>query len=270
MIKKLPTFLFVFFIYTISFAQSSRILINGVIKNSSLQPIANTHIVNLTTKKGTVSNKNGAFNIPVKEGDWLQISNIQFITKKIKIKKGNLKERVLLIYLIPIENELEEAVIKKKMKGILDLDRKEKEKDTLPKVDKDYYDFSNMDFSKVKVDEKKAKSSQYLTDPVSKVAGLPPATIGIPDGSLEAKRALRRKINFKESFPDKLMQLFGEKFFFVKLKIPNDNYYHFLQYCEQFGIERLFKQGKQIDVLKVLLKESKPYLLLLEKNKKQE
>ena len=268
MIKKLPTFLFLFFIYSISFAQSSRVLINGVIKNPSLQPIINTHIVNLTTKVGTVSNKNGAFNIPVKEGDWLQISNIQFITKKIKIKKGNLKERVLLIYLIPLKNELEEVTIKKKMKGSLDLDRKEKEKDTLPKIDKDYYNFSKMDFSKVKVDENKAKSAQYLTDPVSKVAGLPPATIGIPDGSLEAKRALRRKISYKEKFPNMLMQMFGEQFFFVKLKIPKDNYYHFLQYCEPFGIEKLFKERKQIEVLKILLKESKSYLLLLEKNKK--
>ncbi|MFT4576859.1 MAG: hypothetical protein ACI9SI_001795 [Polaribacter sp.] len=267
MIQKLPTFLLLFFAYHITTAQSNRVLIFGEIKNASLNPIANTHIVNLTTKVGAVSNKNGAFNIPVKEGDWLQISNIQFITKKVKIKKGNLNERVLLIYLMPVKNVLDEAIIKKKMKGVLSLDRKDKAKDSLPRIDQEYYNFSTMNFSNVKVDKNKPKSAQYLTDPVAKFAGLPPVSIGLRDRALEAKRAVKRDINFKESFPNKLKQLFGAQFFFDNLKIPKDNYYHFLQYCNPLGIERLFKDEKHLEILKILLKESKSYLLLLENNK---
>ena len=92
-------------------------------------------------------------------------------------------------------------------------------------------------------------------------------SIGIPDRALEAKKARRRDINFKESFPGKLMHLFGARFFFVKLKIPKDNYYPFLQYCNPSGIERLFKDKKHLEILKILLKESKSYLLLLENDK---
>lgn len=251
----------------IAIAQSNSILINGEIKNTYLKPIVNTHIINLSTGVGTVSNKKGAFNIPVKKGDWLQISNIQFISKKIKIKKGNLTERVLLIYLMPVRNILDEAILKKKMKGILSLDRKDKEKDTLPRIDQEYYNFSNIDFSNVKVDENKPKSAQYLTDPIARTAGLPSASVNIPDRALEERRAVKREINFKEKFPKKLLKLFGERFFFDNLKIPKENYYHFLQYCNPLGIERLFKYKNHLEILKILLKESKSYLLLLENNK---
>ena len=63
---------------------------------------------------GTISDKNGAFNIRVQSGDWIQISNIQFRTKKIKLKKGTIQEGILSVYLIPVTNLLEEAVLQRK------------------------------------------------------------------------------------------------------------------------------------------------------------
>ena len=277
MIQKLPTFLLLFFLYQIAIAQSNRVLINGSIKNVALKPIENTHVVNLTTGVGTVTNKNGAFNIPVKEGDWLQISNIQFRTKKIKVKKGNLKERVLLIYLIAIENKIEEVVIKKKLKGHLALDKLKTKKDTIGDQMKSMMEMikdmgheaiMNMKVGSDELHLKKSRNAQLITDPVAKFAGLPPKTIGIKDGALEAKRARRRSINFKESFPNKLIQLFGERFFLINLKIPEDKFYHFLQFCDTFGIEKLFKDGKHIELLKILMRESKTYLIQIENNKK--
>jgi hypothetical protein len=61
--------------------------------------------------------------------------------------------------------------------------------------------------------------------------------------------------------------MFGEQFFFVKLKIPKEKYFHFLEYCAPLNIETLYKEEKFLDLLKILLKESKSYLLLLENNK---
>lgn len=275
MTQKLPTYLLFLFLYHSAIAQSNRVLITGSIKSASLKPIENTHVVNLTTGVGNVSNKNGMFNIPVKEGDWLQISNIQFRTKKIKIKKGNLKERALLIHLIPIENKITEVVIKKKFKGHLALDKIKNKKDPIGEKIKGLLeiikDMGHEAIINMKIDDdelhlKKSKNAQLITDPVAKFAGLPPKSIGIKDGALEAKKARRRKINFKESFPNKLIQLFGERFFLVKLKIPKDKFYHFLQYCDSSGIEKLFKDGKHIDLLKILIKKSKTYLINLEEN----
>ena len=110
-------------------------------------------------------------------------------------------------------------------------------------------------------------NAQYHTDPTMKNVAVSIVSVGIPNNSLKKKRAQKKKLNFKENFPDKLKQKFGEHFFFIKLKIPRDNYFHFLQFCEPLSIQRLFKEEKYIDLLKILLKESKSYLLLIENNK---
>jgi hypothetical protein len=267
MAKKLLLLLILFFVSQISFGQSNLFEIDGLILDPDSKIIKNTHIVNLSSGIGTVSDSEGKFTLKVKLGDWLQITNIQFYSKKERITIGHFKEKTILIYLLPIINQLDEVEIKKRMTGFLNFDRTNEPEDSLPKIDKGYYDFSKMDFSNVKVDENKAKSAQYLTDPVSKVAGLPPATIGIPDYSSIRKKALRKELNFKKSFPERLKELFSEQFFYERLKIPKDNYYHFLDYCNSFGIEDLYKKGEPIEILKILLKESKSYLLLLENNK---
>lgn len=275
--KKLPTFLLLLFLHQIIIAQTNRVVINGSVKNTSLKPILNTHVVNLTTGVGTISNKNGVFNIPVKEGDWLQISNIQFITKKIRLKKGNIKERFLSIHLIPVANVLEEAIINKKLKGDLTSDMIRDKRDTIREKVKSmmeiimsmkHEDIMNMKIGDDERHMKKPKNAQLSTDPVAKFAGLPPETIGIPDYALIAKRARRKEISFKEVFPNKLLQIFGEELFFIKLKIPKDKYYNFLQYCSRLDIEKLFKEQKHIELLKILIQESAAYLLLLEKNPK--
>ena len=63
-----------------------------------------------------------------------------------------------------------------------------------------------------------------------------------------------------------LLSEFGEPFFENDLKIPTDNYYNFLEYCNPLGIEDLFKQNRKIELINVLKKESISYLLLLNKN----
>jgi hypothetical protein len=265
--KRILLILLSIFVSTVSIAQKKTFQLDGLLLDLNSKGIENAHIVNLNTKVGTISNSNGKFILTVRLGDWLEITNIQYQSKKVRITQENVTTKSKLIYLISIVNTLEEAVIKKKMIGFLRSDRIEKGKDTIPKIDQDFYNFSKMDFSNVKVDEKKPNDSRFLTDPITKVAGLPPVTIGIPDKSLIRRRKLKKRINFKEQFPVKLKLMLSEDYFHKKLKIPKDNYYHFIEYCTPLGIEELFKQEKYLELLKILLKESKSYLLLIEKSK---
>lgn len=268
--------LLIFFFLGVSIAlnsQEKRIEISGVVIDQSSKALKNSHILNLTTKQGTISDNEGKFTINVKKGDWIQITNIQYHNKKIRVTKSINSERFLRIYLLPILNQLDEVKIKKRMTGFLGFDRIDTPKDTLPKIDKEYYDFSKMDFTAYDNAIKQAKkrkekgSSIYLTDPTMKNVATTISSVDIPDKSSAKKRAERKELNFKESFPENLKNLFGEHFFFVRLKIPKEQYYHFLTYCNPLGIELLFKAKKHIEVLKILLKESKSYLLLLEKDK---
>jgi len=267
--------LFIFFLgisFTL-YSQQKRIEINGVILNPFSNGLKNSHIINLSSKEGAISDTNGAFTIKAKKGDWLQITNIQYRNKKIKITQNIDKDRFVRVYLILITNLLKEVQIKKRMTGFLGFDRIEKPKDTLPKIDKEYYNFSKMDFTAYDTAIKQVKKikekgeATYLTDPTMKNVATTISSVAIPDKSSIKKRAMRKELNFKESFPEKLKKLFGDHFFFVRLKIPKDKYYHFLAYCNSLGIEELYKNNKHLDILKILLKESKSYILLLENNK---
>lgn len=262
MIKKLPNYVFIIFLLFSFNFQGQTVWLKGTVKNTSLKGIKNAHILNLTTKKGTVSNENGLFNIKVKKGDWLQISNVQYKSAKQRVTNTNIKEKTVQVYLFEITNQLEEVKIKKKMKGFLSLDRKTQPKDTkfgTPLIS--LKEIAKMDLSKVNLGRNlKPKSAQHLTDPVAKAAGLPTATVGIPDRSSLRKKALRKELNFKTNFPIKLKNELGEHFFFQKLKIPKDKYYHFLSYCSSLGIEQLYKEKKTLQLIKLLQEQSKSYL----------
>ena len=267
MIKKLPTFFILILFIPSAISQNKKALISGTIKNTYLKPIKGTHIVNLTTQKGAVSDNQGNFTLEVNEGDWLLISNVQYKQKRLRITSKTIEGKTIQIHLFAIVNELSEVVLKKKMTGILKKDRIEKEKDTLPKIDKDYYNFSKMDLSikKVKILNDKS-NAQYHTDPTMKNVATTIASIGIPDKTSAKKRALRKELDFKKQFPYKLKKELGEHFFFITLKIPKERYHHFLNYCNSFGIDQLYKNGKVLALMEILKKESKSYLLIINKD----
>ncbi len=258
-----------------SFSQNTLVL-KGIIYDTSFSPIENMHIYNETAKMGTISNKKGEFKISVSEGDWLHISNIQYISKKIKVKKGNLQEKFLQVHVISRNNLLEEVVITNQLKGTLTSDILTPKKDSIKEqiemligsiMDIPHQEIMEMAIGADEQHLKKPDNAQLLTDPIAKTAGLPLSIMSFSDPYLEKKRALRKKINFKERFPNQLIKLLGEDFFFVKLKIPKEKYHHFLTYCDSLGIETLFKEEKHLELLKVLLKESKSYLIVIENNK---
>lgn len=226
--QQLQIFIFLWILIQYSFSQNTLVL-EGIIYDTSSSPIEHMHIYNETTKTGTISNKKGAFKISVSEGDWLHISNIQYISKKIRIKKGNLHEGFLQVHVIVRNNLLEEVVVEKKLKGRLTSDLLKPKKDSIKAqmemligsiMDIPHKEIMNMAIGSDEQHLKKPDNAQLLTDPISKNAGLPLSTIKISDPYLEKKRALRKKINFKEGFPRQLLKLLGEDFFFIKLKIP--------------------------------------------------
>ena len=270
--KKLLSIFFFLLFFQLTFSQEKRVEINGIVVNQSTKGILNSHIVNLSTNEGTVSDDEGKFTIKVKKGDWIQISNIQFHSKKLRITNGSFKARFLRIFLLPIMNQLEEVVLKKKMKGVLSLDRINVQKDTIADQMKSIVDYiMGIGFDNI-MKMGIGKDERHLAKPTVTPGQLPGfkgvgGSATIPYADLKKKRADRKFISFKERFPLELIKIFGEHFFFERLKIPKDKYYHFIEYCTPLGIEQLYRNKKHLDVLKTLLKAGKSYLLLLENNK---
>ncbi|KGL64024.1 hypothetical protein [Polaribacter sp. Hel1_85] len=263
MIKKLLE-LFLLFFTIISLSQEKQILISGKILDS-IGIVKNANIINLKTNQGTFSFDDGSFSIFVHIGDSLQISSVQHITKKMKIRKETTAKNSLIIRLKSNTYVLDAFELKRhNLTGRLGIDIKNIPTDKKDSLLRNVMDFSNVDFKKkdFRIDENmKAKPPIVNTVPNSfSGAG---ASVSIPFKDKES--ILRKELNRKKAVPYKILSTLGKKFFFDELKIPKDNYFHFLDYCNPLGIEKLHQENKILELIKIFQKESVPYLKIIKK-----
>ena len=103
-------FAFILTLFTCFFANAQKV--NGIVYDS-IAAIENIKIVNLNTKKFTVSNKKGQFTIPAKVNDTLHFSSIFYHEQTLIINASHTND-TFVIELKKINNELEEVVLKEK------------------------------------------------------------------------------------------------------------------------------------------------------------
>ena len=272
MIKKLLVFI-TFFIFIINVnSQEKKILINGKISDS-LGLVKNVNIINLKTKLGTFSNDLGLFRIFVVKGDTLRISSVQHSSKKIVITDKILLEKNIQILLKLNTYTLDEFELKKhNLMGRIGIDTKSvpiHKKDSLLRNVMDFSDvnFTNKDF---RIDENIKAKSKIVNTVANTYSGLKIGNLLKkinPFKKQKKEKSNKEDFYFKETFPKKLLAELGNDFFFKNLKIPKDKYYHFLDYCKPLNIEELYKNGKLLDVIEIVRKQSTLYLKVIKVNK---
>ncbi|MFY9243180.1 MAG: hypothetical protein WAO74_09145 [Polaribacter sp.] len=245
-----------------SFSQERNKLISGAVIDS-IGVVKNANIINLNTKQGTFSNDDGLFRIFVSEGDSLSFSSVQHLPKKIFISKKIIENKEIKVLLKSNIYELNEFDLKRhNLQGRLGIDVKDVKRDKRDSLLRNVMDFSNVNF----------KQKDFTVDEIERVRppivntmeGAMPmigagATATIPFKYSERLWALRKNLAQKKEFPYKILSELGDKFFFDELKIPIDNYFHFLEYCNPLGIENLHKNGNVLEVIKILRQESVSY-----------
>ncbi|WP_405604269.1 carboxypeptidase-like regulatory domain-containing protein [Polaribacter sp. Asnod1-A03] len=251
----------------ITFSQERQTFLSGKVIDS-LGAVKNVNIINLKTNQGTFSSDNGLFKIYASEGDSLQISSVQYITRKINVNKAIINNKFILINLKPNTYALDEFELKKyHLTGRLGIDLKQ-----VPTNIRDSLLRKTMDFSKINMNlgmeddhiSRKVKPHKVETDPTLLISGISIGT-KIPIPIKDHESILRKKLSQKKAVPNKILSELGESFFFEVLKIPKDNYYHFLEYCNHLGIEDLHKENKILELIKIFQKESVPYLKIIKK-----
>ena len=105
---------------------SKKQLLQGVIiDGETKKPLVNTHVINLNSVTGSVSNKQGNFKINVRESDTLYFSYIGYQSIKLKISKDLLKGNALEIAMFELPVDLKEVMIKSyQLIGVLEVDAK--------------------------------------------------------------------------------------------------------------------------------------------------
>lgn len=120
--KKTYAFLIVFLTFGILYGQQSITELEGRVFSVS-NDVSAVHVSNISKNKGTITDKNGFFEISVIIGDTLVFSAVQFKKKEIVITQEVLDYPLFLVALEETLNELNEVVVMPyNLSGNIDLD----------------------------------------------------------------------------------------------------------------------------------------------------
>lgn len=242
--------LYILLYSTLFFSQEKRIFFQGKI-TSSTTFLENVNILNLNTKQGTYSNSDGLFKILARKNDSLRISSIGFTSKIYKVT--NVNNSITSIQLETMNFVLEEVVIKKhNLSGSLDLDINKVPEDKVALLMNDFTIRLNKDLEYLR-----SKEKGWLQLSLTGIKASIPSS--------NKKQQIRNKILFKERFPKRLLAILGEDFFFNQLKIPKENYYHFLDYCSYKNTENLYKNENFLELIRIFQEESISYHEIIKK-----
>lgn len=265
MVKKL---LFLILLLPIlSTGQNNRKVFYGIISDS-IGVVTNAHIINMNTKQGTFSNKNGGFKMFAKVNDSIRLSSVGYEVKTIIVSAEHFGISDDYFFLKRKTYQLDEVEIKKhNLRGLLATDMLKTPKDRKAEALEKVMNFSDVDWNATVKDDhidKRVRPEVVRTDPNLGFVGAG-ASIYIPFGYSKRLWALRRKLAHNKSFPSKILSELGENFFFKELKIPIENYHHFLEYCNPLGIENLHAENKILEIITIFREQHISYLKIIKK-----
>lgn len=251
----------------IVFAQEERKTLFGIIYDEN-GVLENAHIVNFSTNQATFSNEDGEYRIFAKPTDSIRYTSIGYKTIFEKLTQKDFNVAKKITSLEKQDYELDEILLRSnELSGELTKDIRKVKRDQKQEIANNATDFSEVNYDNYKSDDhisKHVKPKVVNVDPTKDFEGFG-TNNSFPIKNSEQLWKLRKELAFKENLPAKLLNDFGEEFFFVQLNIPVDRYYHFLEYCNPLGIEDLYKNHKYLEVLKIFRKEHSDYLELIKK-----
>ena len=254
-----------------AFAQKERTIIYGNIK-SNIKQLEGIHVLNKTSKEGTITDAKGDFQILGKENDTLIFSGIQFYYLEISLNKQNIDNKTITVDLFQKINVLNEVTVKHNLTGNLLIDAGNI-KNSISKVKGGALDFSNIDYSLITTISNKS-SRNHTSNDQQLMPNMSPNIIAIASLIIKpivkqvakigvTKRNLKKHertyaANILEA-PEQIRKDFGDDFFIETLNINDENIEHFIESCLPKGIAVLYVENKKIELIQILLEESKAY-----------
>ncbi len=122
-------------LYSQTTHQGVKLLKGQVIDSETKKPLSASHILNLNSVTGTITNDKGFFEITAKANDTVMVSYLGHSSIKIKVTNDLLKGNELLIALYEKSEEIKEIIIKSsKLIGVLEVDVKQVPKDKFTRI----------------------------------------------------------------------------------------------------------------------------------------
>ena len=217
-----------------------RKLIKGRLIYRNINVVA-ANVVNNSAQLNTITNSEGAFEIPVALGDEVVFSSVQYMIRRVKITAEILKKNRLIITVNEKINALEEVVVTpENAEKFLDLKEEE---------------FKGYDYNRDK--------STALENTIVKQGQLNNGLNIINIAQLIAKAMSNKSEEEKQKIkPSEILTyVFSDEFFTNDLGLKNDQVIGFLVYVDKnLPSQKILKTGQQFQLIDYLISESQNYL----------
>ena len=199
------------------------------------------NVVNNTAQLNTITDAEGAFEIPVALGDEVIFSSVQYLIRTVEITPEILKKNRLIITVNEKINALEEVVVTpENTEKFLDLKEEE---------------FESYDYSK----DKSTKLENTIVTQGQLRNGLNIINIAKLIAKAVSNKSQEEKQKLKPS--EILTYVFSDEFFVNDLALKNDQVTGFLEHIDKnLPSQQLLKTGQQFQLIDYLISESQKYI----------
>lgn len=249
-------FLILFFIQNITAQIDDRVYVAGEVVVPLDGEASQIEVINLNTKKGTVTNEYGQFGISVKEGDRLRFEAVQYQNFTVIVDKNIVENKKLTIKINDEINTLDEVIVRPyDLQGNIEVDAK--------KVKTDFYQAPD---AETVINEYERETpyvrSQTITENYTTEQRF------IKDG-LNIANIFREILSSKEVSEDKKLprnvdvlvrKMYKDSFFKEYLDIPEDNINRFIFYVENNGLtKKMLLKDNELDLVSFLIEKSQDF-----------
>jgi hypothetical protein len=215
--------------------------------------VTNVHILNLSANDATISDAQGYFAIPAKEGDTLLLSAIRYQRKTFRVDAEMLRATLLNIELEPFVNQLDEVVLfPYNLSGDLD-----KDLSNVPVEEEVTATSLGLPNASAKV---KTQSERKLFEATTGSGLIPlnPVINAISGRTRMLKRRLARDRAYQQT--EEVRSHYPDSLFVQELGIPQIRIPDFMYFCEvDPGFSSLATSGDRLGMWEFLRGKSREY-----------
>ena len=233
---KLLIFFLVF--QAVAFAQD-RVSIKGRLIYRNINVVA-ANVVNITAQINTITNGEGAFEIPVKNGDEVVFSSVQYMIRTVKITPEIIQKNRLIITINEKINALEEVVV-------------------TPDDAEKFLDLKEEEFKGFNYDrDKSTRLENSIVRQGQLKNGINLINVAKLIAKLVSNKTEEEKRNLKPS--EVLSYVFDKSFFSSDLELRDDQIVGFLEHIDNnLPSQKLLNQSQQFQLIDYLILQSKKY-----------
>ncbi|GGB82275.1 hypothetical protein GCM10007424_22870 [Flavobacterium suaedae] len=231
-----------FLLLTTLVSAQNRQPLQGLVISDTLK-IEYLSVINLSTKKDTITDEAGNFMIDARVTDTLRFAGALVQTIDYVLQENDFKEELFIIRVSPDATMLKEVVISG-LTGNLATDSKNTEVTLL-----------NSQFKTAEINEHVYNSPGFV--------GLFKMIFKKKPGT---KKATRYKYKQTNSFPIEVRNRYDDNYFTETLSIPQEDIMKFLYYADTRTAYHLLEPNKELELLQFLREKSMEYLKHKEEN----